>query len=72
MKAYGRVEIQLHLLTSAIDGYEWSVLTLEKETSVPTGWETGWAAEPVWSLWRRGKFLASAEYRIMIPQSYSL
>jgi hypothetical protein len=24
----------------------------EKELQVPTGYETGWAPEPVWTIWR--------------------
>jgi len=49
MKACGKAEVQLHaFLTLALDGGEWSAscpchLPSEKEPSLPTGWEAGWA-----------------------------
>jgi hypothetical protein len=33
-------------------------LTLAKETQVTTGYEAGWAPEPVWTLWWKKKFPA--------------
>jgi hypothetical protein len=46
------------LLTSALDGSDWSDsrsgrFTPGKEPSVPIVW-AGWPPEPVWKLWRRG------------------
>jgi hypothetical protein len=54
--------------TSALDGGGWSGsgpdrFTLEKEPPVSIGRETAWAAEPVWTLWREEKSLASAGNR---------
>jgi hypothetical protein len=45
----------------SLDGGEWSYsrpgrFTPGNEPPVPTGWEAGWATEPVWTLWRREKF----------------
>jgi hypothetical protein len=33
---------------------------------VPIGEEAGWAPEPVWTLWRRGKCLAPQEQRELL------
>jgi hypothetical protein len=30
-----------------------------KELPVPIGYETGWAPEPIWTLWNKEKSLAS-------------
>jgi hypothetical protein len=53
-------------LTSALDVDELHVaaaLSPEKQTPVPTGYEAGWAAEPVWKLWSREESLASVVNR---------
>jgi hypothetical protein len=34
-----------------------------KEPPVPIECEAGWATEPVWTLWRRGKYLAPVDNR---------
>jgi hypothetical protein len=39
-----------------------------KEPSVPIGWEAGRTPEPVWTRWRREKFLALAGNRTPIVQ----
>jgi hypothetical protein len=36
--------------------------------AVPTGYETVWAPELVWTLWRRGKSLDSTENRTLAFQ----
>jgi hypothetical protein len=46
------------LLTSALDGGEWSGtrpcrFTFGEVPPVPVGWEAGWAPEPVWTLLKR-------------------
>jgi hypothetical protein len=52
---WGEEEKLLLILTSALDGGEWSAsrpgraLPLRKEPPVPTGQEAGWALEPVWT-----------------------
>jgi hypothetical protein len=55
-------------LTSEPDGDEWSasrpcLTTPVKESPAPTGQEAGWAPQPVWTMWRRGKSLAPARIR---------
>jgi hypothetical protein len=60
MKAYGRVDVQIHIFfTSALVGGEWSAsrpgtFTPGKEPPGPIGKEVGWIAEPVWT-WSREK-----------------
>jgi hypothetical protein len=47
---------QLHATTA---------LNLDLDPPVPIGEETGWASEPVWTLWRREKSLALARNRTL-------
>jgi hypothetical protein len=59
MKAYGGVDVQIHIyLTSAVAGSKWSAsrpgcFTTEEKPPVPTIRAVGWAPEPVWTTWRR-------------------
>jgi hypothetical protein len=59
MKAYGRVDIQVHVFsTSALAGVQWSALRLARFTpgkiAVGTHWiRVGWTPESVWTTWRR-------------------
>jgi hypothetical protein len=59
MKVYGGVDAQIHVfLTSALVGGKWSAsrpcrLTPEEKYPVTTGYEAGWAPEPVWTKWRK-------------------
>jgi hypothetical protein len=67
MKTYVGVEVQLHsFLTSALDGSEWSAsqpgrFPPGKSPTLPIGYGTGWAIEPVWTRWQRKKFPTHAE-----------
>jgi len=50
IKMYGEVEIQLHTLTSTLDGGGWSAsrsgrFTLDKELWVLTGYNVWWGPE---------------------------
>jgi hypothetical protein len=62
MKAYGGVDVQIHiLLTSALVGGEWSAsrpcrFTPGERTPATHCIEAKWTPEPVWTTWR--KFLA--------------
>jgi hypothetical protein len=52
-------------LISTLDGCELSALrsgrfTPGKEPPVPTEEKVGWAPEPIYTLWKREKYLASA------------
>jgi hypothetical protein len=38
-----------------------ATLAQENELLLPIKWENLWARDAVWTLWRRGKFLAPAE-----------
>jgi hypothetical protein len=68
MMTHAGVEVQLHsLLTSALDGGEWSD-SLPRGRSPQYPVETGWASEPVWTLWGRKKFLAPAGNRTLAMQ----
>jgi hypothetical protein len=66
MKTYGRMEVLLHhswpLHSMGMSGQfrASTSLTSEKESPIPIVQEDGWALEPVWSLWRREKYLAFA------------
>jgi hypothetical protein len=53
-----KVTGQLHALVT---------LPLSKESLVPIEWETQWAPETVWTLWKREKSLAPASSQSMIP-----
>jgi hypothetical protein len=59
MKTYGGVDVYTHVfLISPLVGGEWPAsrpgsFTSGKEPSVPTGYEAGWAPEPVWTTWRK-------------------
>jgi hypothetical protein len=58
-KTYWGVELWLHaLLTSALDGGEWSAsrpggFTPGVRSPLSIAWEAEWVLEPVWTLWRR-------------------
>jgi hypothetical protein len=56
MKTYGGVEIELHLSSPRQLHYP-AALPSEKEPPVPTGYEAEWAAESVWTLWRKVKLM---------------
>jgi hypothetical protein len=50
MKAYGGVDVQVHIfLTSALAGGEWLVLPPGERGPVPIGQEAGRASQPVWT-----------------------
>jgi hypothetical protein len=59
MKAWGNGGIAPPFLTSALDGDEWSSITLlslyprRKRLRYPLA--AGWVREPVWTLWSREK-----------------
>jgi hypothetical protein len=59
MKAYGGLDVQIHIfLTSALVGGSVQLhvpvaLPPGKEPPVFIGQEAGWAPEPVWTTWRR-------------------
>jgi hypothetical protein len=58
-KTYGGVDVWIHVLTSALVGYQFhaqTALPLEKEPQVPNEW----APESVWTMWRGQK---SCSYR---------
>jgi hypothetical protein len=69
------------LLTSALDGGEWSpsrpghFTSEETVPPVPIGQEAGWAPEPVWTLWSREKSFDSAGYQTSavrpVPRRYT-
>jgi hypothetical protein len=64
-------------IEAALGGGEWSAsrpcrLTLRKYAPVPTGYEAGWASEPVWTIWRRVKSVAATGYRTPAPRWSSL
>jgi hypothetical protein len=44
-----------------------ATLFTAKEPPIPMGYETGRIPEPVWTLWRRKKSLATAGNRTTIP-----
>jgi hypothetical protein len=44
--------INPHILTSAQVWGEWSASYCGKESLVPIGWEAGWDAELLWTMWR--------------------
>jgi len=77
IKAYWGVEAELHtFLTSALDRGEWSAshpshFTHREGTQVPIGQGAGWAPEPVWPWWRRGKFPAPARTQMPNLPSHS-
>jgi hypothetical protein len=62
-------------LTSALDGGEWSAslpgraLTPAKKSSVPIGYEAGWASELIWAQMLEEKSFASAGDRTPVAQS---
>jgi hypothetical protein len=52
MKAYWRSRvIAPRILTSALDGGEWSALRPGNELLLPIVKEAGWNSEPVWKRW---------------------
>jgi hypothetical protein len=60
VQTYGRAEVQLYALTSAVDGVEWPTsysgrFIPEERTPVHIGEEAGWIPEAVCMLWRREK-----------------
>jgi hypothetical protein len=64
-------------MTSALDGFEWSALSLGhalppgKGPPVPIVHEAGWAPGPVWTQRLKEKFFASAVDRNSIARSSS-
>jgi len=40
-----------------------------KRALLPTGRDSGWISEPVWTRWRREKIAAYAGYRNMVFQA---
>jgi hypothetical protein len=61
MKAYRRVEVQLHaFLTLTLDGGEWSASHPGCFIPISTGEKAGWAPELVWMWWQSGKILTHA------------
>jgi hypothetical protein len=57
---YSEVEVQLHVLASALDGGEWWIslpgrFIPSQKPPVTIGQKVGWAPEPVWTLWK-GKY----------------
>jgi hypothetical protein len=61
------VEKQFHaFLTSELDGSKFWPVFPDGKHSVPTGYEAGWAPEPVSMLWRRERFLFHAGNQIPI------
>ena len=77
MKAHEEMEVQLHsTLTSTTDGmsgqlYVPTALPPGKESVVPTEQKAGWAPEPVFTFWRRYKYVASGGNRTTIPRTSS-
>ena len=71
------MEVQLHsTLTSTTDGmsgqlYVPTALPPGKESVVPTEQKAGWAPEPVFTFWRRYKYVASGGNRTTIPRTSS-
>jgi hypothetical protein len=71
----GGEEVQLLLLLLALDGGEWSAsrpghaLPPWKGPPVPTGYEAGWAPEPVWKQRLEEKSSASVGDRTPVVQS---
>jgi hypothetical protein len=66
MKAYRGEKVQLHsFLTSALDGANFTSQPLypRERTPVPTEEESRWAPVPVWTFWRREKFIALTRIR---------
>jgi hypothetical protein len=68
MKALGKVEIECSpFLTSTLDGDGWLAALVDRvfpEEGAPVPIENAvWAPEPVWTLWRRGRSLASVDNR---------
>jgi hypothetical protein len=66
MKTYGGVDVQIHVLTEAPAGGEWSASRSEQSPAVPTGQEAGCAPEPVWTTWK-GEI--SCPYRDLVHTS---
>jgi hypothetical protein len=57
-------------LTSELDGGKWSDshpgrFAVAKEPPVPIVQEAWWASEPVWTLWRKEKFVAPTGNRTL-------
>jgi hypothetical protein len=67
MKTWGNGGIAPPFLTSALDGGEWSSITL-LPLYLRYPLEAGWAPESVWTLWSRGKSLDPSGNQALVVQ----